>query len=111
MTALSAEAPVAASERALCRLSAFLRQELEAERDRWPLFVPVYLGTGGAFYFALPAWVVPWRAPAALRRSADAPHRPSRRAWRIAAPRAQRSRFELTRSCAKTEFSISASGQ
>ena len=31
------------------------KERLAAERDRWPLWLPVALGTGAAAYFALPA--------------------------------------------------------
>jgi competence protein ComEC len=45
-----------------------LADAARAERHRWPLWLPVILGTGAAFYFALPvepALVVFWAAGAA----------------------------------------------
>jgi competence protein ComEC len=43
-----------------------LRQLALAERHRWPLWLPVALGTGTALYFAAPAEPPPWTAWAAL---------------------------------------------
>ncbi len=46
----------------------FLARIFAAERDRWPLWLPVFLGTGSALYFALPSEPEPalgWGALAA----------------------------------------------
>jgi len=37
-----------------------------AERDRWPLWLPVALGAGAGLYFALPAEPAPGAGMAAL---------------------------------------------
>ncbi len=38
----------------------YLVGSLVAERDRWPLWLPVFLGAGVALYFALPVEPLPW---------------------------------------------------
>ena len=43
-----------------------LRQSALAERHRWPLWLPVALGTGTALYFAAPVEPPPWGAGAAI---------------------------------------------
>jgi len=43
-----------------------LRRPALAERHRWPLWLPVALGTGTALYFAAPVEPPPWTALAAL---------------------------------------------
>ena len=43
----------------------WLADTLHAERERWPLWVPVGLGTGVALYFALPGEPPPWSGPLA----------------------------------------------
>jgi len=56
VTTLSTEVPAVASGRVSGRLAALSPRELEAERDRWPLFVPIFPGIGIALYFALRQW-------------------------------------------------------
>ena len=41
------------------------RRELEAERERWPFWLPAFFGAGIALYFALPLEPSHWPAPAA----------------------------------------------
>jgi competence protein ComEC len=43
-----------------------VRENLLAERDRWPLWLPVFLGAGIAGYFALPVEPPPWSGMAGL---------------------------------------------
>ena len=43
----------------------WLAETLLAERERWPMWIPVGLGTGVALYFALPAEPAPWIGPLA----------------------------------------------
>ncbi|MGD1880054.1 MAG: ComEC/Rec2 family competence protein [Kiloniellaceae bacterium] len=50
----------------LLRPLARLRDTLLAERDRWPLWLPVLLGLGVAGYFGSPAEPPPWLGAAAL---------------------------------------------
>jgi len=47
------------------RAAQVAKRELEAERERWPLWLPAFFGTGVALYFALPFEPSHWPAPAA----------------------------------------------
>lgn len=51
------------------RIGFLLDERLSAERERWPLWIPVFLGAGIALYFALstepPGWIGPWGLAAA----------------------------------------------
>ncbi|NQV56857.1 MAG: ComEC/Rec2 family competence protein, partial [Rhodospirillales bacterium] len=52
-----------------CRAVALVKS-LTDERDRWLLWLPVFLGTGIGFYFALTFEPVAWAAPATLAAAA-----------------------------------------
>ncbi|HLF58887.1 MAG TPA: hypothetical protein VI732_04585, partial [Alphaproteobacteria bacterium] len=53
--AYPASFPGAALVRRWRRAWTWLRDEVAAERERWPLFAPVAIGAGVGLYFALPA--------------------------------------------------------
>lgn len=47
-------------------IARFLTQSFDAERDRWGLWLPVFLSIGIGFYFQLQNEPQPWLAPAAI---------------------------------------------
>ena len=50
--------------------AAFILQNLVAERERWPLWLPVAMGTGVGLYFLVRFEPAPWWVPAAFGISA-----------------------------------------
>ena len=55
----------------LRRFGALIGREIALERERWPLWLPAFLGAGIATYFALtvePACWIGWTAPSRFLR-------------------------------------------
>ena len=55
-----------AAGRLLRRIGGRVEAAFLAERERWTLWIPVFLGIGIGIYFALPFEPAPWTGPAAL---------------------------------------------